>query len=110
MTRSHRPRRILGNLDAEADLARLPTVWNPQPVRRRPALSRAALTAMSGAATLLRVFAREGDRLWTPVPVAPERLAVVPGLPMPELESGPLDLLPRAAAVLAWAETPQAAA
>ncbi|HEV7518312.1 MAG TPA: hypothetical protein VGR07_18600 [Thermoanaerobaculia bacterium] len=44
------------------------------------------------------------------MPVAPERLAVVPGLPIPELESGPLDLLPRAAAVLAWAETPQAAA
>jgi len=110
LTRPHRPRRILGNLDAEADLARIVTPWNPRPVRRRPALSRPALAAMSGAATLLRVFAREGDRLWTPVPVDPARLAAVPGLPVPELESGPLDALPPAAAVLAWAETPQAAA
>ncbi len=110
MTRPCGPRRILGNLDAEADLARIATRWNPHPVRRRPALSLAALAAMSGAATLLRAFAREGDRLWTPVPVDPARLAAVPGLPVPELESGPLDALPPAAAVLAWAETPQAAA
>jgi len=104
------PRRILGNLDAEADLAGLATSFCPQPPRRRPAFSRAALLSLSGAATLLRAFARDGDRLWTPVPVDPRRLAVVPGLPVPQLESGPLRALPPAGDLLAWAETPQATA
>jgi len=104
------PRRILGNLDAEADLAGLATSWSPRPSLRRPAFSRAALLSLSGAATLLRAFARDGDRLWTPVPVDPRRLAEVPGLPVPQLESGPLRALPPAADLLAWAETPQALA
>jgi hypothetical protein len=52
----------------------------------------------------LRVFAREGDRLWTPAPVDPD---TVPGV---ILESGPLHELPRADEVLAWCETPEAAA
>jgi hypothetical protein len=103
-------RRILGNLDAEAEMAGLATVWNPRPVRRRASLSGAALAQISGAATLLRAFAREGDRLWTPAPVDPARLPAVPGLPVPGLESGPLPALPPAAAVLAWAETPGVAA
>jgi hypothetical protein len=46
-------------------------------------------------APLLRVFAREGDRLWSPAPG-------------PGLESGPLRALSPADEVLAWCETPSA--
>ncbi len=58
-------------------------------------------------ATLLRAFARDGDRLWLPGEVRPERIAPVPGLPAVVLASGE----PRPASeVLAWCETPEAAA
>lgn len=100
-------RRILGNLTGEADLER--AFGTALPGRRR-APSRAAVATAAAAATLLRAFARDGDRLWTPAPVDPERLAPVPGLPAPELESGTLARLPAAKAVLAWCETPDAAA
>ncbi len=56
-------------------------------------------------ATLLRAFARDGDRLWLPAPVAPEAMAEVPGLPRPILESGPITDLEPAGEVLAWGET-----
>lgn len=85
-------RSILANLLCEDELA-----------RRTP--SRKTLQTVSGLATLLRVFAREGDRLWTPAPVDPERVLPVPGLPIPE--SGPVE---PADELLAWCETPQAAA
>ncbi len=84
-------RRILGNLLWEDDLA-----------RRRTSPPRAVLDTVSGLATLLRAFAREGDRLWTPAPVDPERVLVAPGLPRPILESGPLRDLPPVDEVLAW--------
>ncbi len=100
-------RRILGNLFAEEELA--PLVLDLPPAHRGPA-SQQALAAAAGFATLLRVFARPGDRLWTPAPVDPARLAEVPGLPRPILESGPLAELPPAAGLLAWCETPDAAA
>jgi hypothetical protein len=101
-------RRILGNLLAEDELAPLvlPEAHHGPP-------NRATLAAVSGFATLLRVFAGEGDRLWTPAPVAPGRLAAVPGLPLPVLESGPLAELPPLASpadLLAWCEAPGAAA
>src|SRR5436305_11576884 len=106
------PRLLLGNLDAEEDLARLATRWTApgSPRRRRQPFSAVALAQISGAATLLRAFAREGDRLWTPAPVAAKRLAPVPGLPLPVLETGPLAALATAPALLAWAETPTVAA
>jgi len=85
-------RSILANLLCEDELA-----------RRTP--SRTTLQTVSGLATLLRVFAREGDRLWTPAPVDPERVLPVPGLP--GVESGPIE---PADELLAWCETPQAAA
>jgi hypothetical protein len=85
-------RAILANLLCEDDLA-----------RRTP--SRKTLQTVSGLATLLRVFAREGDRLWTPITVDPERILPVPGLPT--LETGPVE---PADELLAWCETPQAAA
>lgn len=105
-------RRILGNLDAEGELARRAAAGPGTGRRRRhrQTLTRSALAAASALATLLRVFAREGDRLWTPTPVDPERLPEVPGLPRPVLESGPWADLAAAEALLAWAETPAVAA
>jgi hypothetical protein len=84
-------RRILANLLWEDDLA-----------RRRTSPPRAVLETVSGLATLLRAFASEGDRLWTPAPVHPERVLEVPGLPRPILESGPLRDLPPVDETLAW--------
>ena len=92
-------RRILGNLLFEEELAAKPVTP-----------SRSALATAAGAATLLRAFASDGDRLWTPAPVAPERLVPLPYLPIPELESGPLERLPPVDEVLAWGETPAVAA
>jgi hypothetical protein len=91
-------RLIVGNLLFEEELA------------HRSTPPRKVLETASGAATLLAAFAREGDRLWTPAPVDPERLADLPGLPRPILESGPLRALPPADEVLAWGESPEAAA
>lgn len=85
-------RSILANLLCEDELA-----------RRTP--SRKTLETVSGLATLLRVFGRKGDRLWTPTPVESKRVLPVPGLPI--LESGPVE---PADELLAWCETPQAAA
>ncbi|HET9227490.1 MAG TPA: hypothetical protein VFR31_12540 [Thermoanaerobaculia bacterium] len=81
-------RAILANLLCEDELA-----------RRTP--TRKSLQTVSGLATLLRVFARDGDRLWTPAPV--DHILDVPGLPIPE--SGPVEPVDE---LLAWCETPQA--
>ena len=78
---------ILGNLTCEADWA---GVALPHRVRQH----------LSAAATLLRVFAEEGDVLWTPEPVDPRRLPILPELPRPELRSGPID--PARQPTLAW--------
>ena len=77
-------RRILANLLAEDDLAG----------RRRISPPRTVLETVGRMAVRLRVFAREGDRLWSPAPIGP-------GLD----ESGPLRDLPPAGEVLAWCET-----
>ena len=92
-------RRILGNLLGEDDLA-----------RRRASPPRSVLEKASRMATLLRVFAREGDRLWLPAAVDPASIPEIPGLPRPVLESGLLRDLPPMDEVLAWCETPEAAA
>ena len=93
-------RLILGNLLFEEDLA------------RRSTPPRTVLETAARAATLLRAFARQGDRLWTPTPLSshPDNLLDTSGLPWPLLESGPLEKLVPADEVLAWAETPEAAA
>jgi hypothetical protein len=77
-------RRILANLLCEDELA-----------GRRASPPRAVLETVARMAPLLRAFAREGDRLWSPAPG-------------PDLESGPLRDLPPADEVLAWCETPSA--
>jgi hypothetical protein len=92
-------RRILGNLLWEDDLA-----------HRRTTPPRTVLETASGLATLLRVFARDGDHLWTPSPVDPERVPEVPGVSRPILESGPLRKLPPVNEVLAWGADSAAAA
>jgi hypothetical protein len=79
-------RRILANLLAEDEIA-----------GHRSSPPRAVLETVARMAPLLRVFAREGDRLWSPAPG-------------PDLESGPLGDLAPAVEVLAWCETPTAQA
>jgi hypothetical protein len=99
-------RRILANLLCEDELARA-----FGPLRRGAAApTRRVLATVSPLATRLAVFGREGDRLWTPAPVAPDEVFTAPGLPPLILESGPLRELPPADEVLAWCETPAAAA
>jgi hypothetical protein len=101
------PRRIIANLLAEDDLERL---FHPGDrrfrLRRPPAAS--VLRNVSRLAPRLAVFARPGDRLWTPAPLDPADL--IPGLPVPVLESGPLNRLPPIAETLAWCETPEVVA
>jgi hypothetical protein len=82
-------RRILANLLCEDDLAGL----------RRTSPPRTVLETVTRMAPRLRVFARDGDLLWSPAPIGP-------GLD----ESGPLRDLPPADEVLAWCETPEAMA
>lgn len=57
---------------------------------------------ISALGTLMRVFAREGDELWTPLPVPSEVMADVPGLPRPELTSGPQTSTPSRALPWGW--------
>ena len=99
MTIERVPRRILANLLAEDQLA-----------ERRSSPPRAVLETVARMAPLLRAFAHEGDRLWSPSPIDPERVPEVPILPRPIFESGPLRDLPPAGDVLAWCETSEAAA
>ena len=91
-------RLLIGNLDCEASWA------------GGGKTSRRALETASAFATLMRVFAEPGDRLWTPVAVDPARLPEVEGLAMPELVSGPLSSLPPSSLVLAWGETEEVSA
>jgi hypothetical protein len=92
-------RRILANLLAEDELAGLPS--SPP---------KAVLETVARMAPLLRVFARDGDRLWSPAAIDPESVPEIPGLPLPIFESGPLRGLPPATDVLAWCETSEATA
>src|SRR3954470_22072266 len=92
-------RRILANLLCEDELA-----------GRRSSPPRTVLETIARMAPLLRAFAHEGDQLWSPAPIDPQSVPEIPWLPLPIFESGPLRDLPPAGDVLAWCETPEAAA
>lgn len=95
------PRQIIANLDAENDMAAL---LSGAP---RQALAQRVLATISGLGTLLRVFANDSDVLRTPIPVDPQRVVDVPGLPRPGLKHGQCSNRSTTArsAMLAWAET-----
>lgn len=93
-------RLLIANLDAEEQLAG----------GHRGGLPQSLLAGISAFGTLLRAFAEQGDRLWTPAPVDGARLAAVPGLPQPQLVSGELAQLAAGGPILAWAETSEVAA
>ena len=97
-------RLIVGNLDCETGFAA--HSWSSVV----PAiLPRPVLENISAAATLLRVFCAEGDRLWTPIAVDADRLSGPPELARPALTGGPLPT-ENTGGVLAWGETESIAA
>jgi hypothetical protein len=98
-------RLIIGNLDAEVDFAREDRRERGERAEPRLDLPHAVLDHISAAATLLRVYAKDSDVLWTPRPVDEKRVSDVPGLGRPELRSGPLEDLPSAVGLRAWAVT-----
>jgi hypothetical protein len=106
-------RRILANLDFEEELRGR---FGPGGPAR--ALSAAARRAAAEAALGLRVFARDGDRLWLPGPVRAGKgpgggvggAEPPAGLPKVVVEGGAPDALPPARRVLAWGEGPRVAA
>ena len=111
------PARIVANLDCECDFARLAArvrgdsgLPAPDPRDPRFGLPAALSRSLSALGTLLRAFAREGDRVWTRHPVDPGRMAAAPGLPTPELETGPLAALEPLDEVIAWGETGEVSA
>lgn len=91
---------LAGNLDCETQFA-----VEAFAGRRAAALPHNVLENISAAATLLRIFANDGDRLWTPVEIASQRLAGPLELARPELVSGPLPALAGGEELLAWGET-----
>lgn len=101
------PRLIVANLGWEEELSA-----GVGPGER--ALSRRARSAVTAAAGWLRLLARDGDRLWVPggeeagdaEPPASRGLA----LPRVRVERGPAAAIAPATEVLAWAESPGAAA
>ncbi len=98
-------RLIVGNLDCETAFAA-----QSSGSRQPGALPRPVLENISAAATLLRVFSGEGDRLWTPAGVDADRLSGPPALARPALISGPLPAAANTGEVLAWGETGAVAA
>ncbi|MEC8895386.1 MAG: hypothetical protein VX675_03595 [Planctomycetota bacterium] len=98
-------RLIVGNLDCETAFAA-----QSSGSRQPGALPRPVLENISAAATLLRVFSGEGDRLWTPVEVDADRLSGPPELARPALISGPLPAAENTGEVLAWGESRAVAA
>ncbi len=102
-------RLIVGNLDCELSYAppRPDQVSGPPGPRRELPAPVGDLAA--ALATLLRVFAREGDRLWTPRAVDPARVPAARELPDVQLESGSLRDAEPPSDVLAWGETRETA-
>jgi hypothetical protein len=86
-------RLIVANLDCEQDYGRAPREM-PAPVMRR----------ISAVGSLLAVFGRPGDTLWTPEPVERARIAL-PGVAAMGVASGPLAAQRPPDALLCWGET-----
>lgn len=86
------PRLLIANLGWESELAGETTTQN-------------ALAAAAAFGTLLRVFARPGDTLHLPAPIAADRLPASPSLPRPGLVHGSLKDIAAASRILAWAES-----
>ncbi len=97
-------RLIVGNLDCETGFAA--QSWSSVVPEILP---RPVLENISAAATLLRVFCAEGDRLWTPIEVDADRLSGPPELARPALTGGPLPT-ENTGEILAWGETESIAA
>jgi len=76
---------LVANLDCELVMARTRG-------QRSEPLPLAAQRTASALGTLMRAFAGPGDRLWTLLPVNPDRLPPLPGIPYVELVSGPIAL------------------
>jgi len=92
---------VVGNLDCEWQWAHERAQAAGRRIRPLPA---AVLERISLFATLLRVFAKEGDALWTPRPVDAACLRPVPELIDPRLISGDAPK-PAEEVRLAWAES-----
>jgi len=74
---------IVGNLDVQEHWRHLLDPRRPQGMARMH-----VLRVVSAAATLLRVFAEEGEELWAPLPVDPARLPGFDGVARVRLVSG----------------------
>ena len=86
---------LIANLDCEIVMARVLG-------QRGERLPLTAQRTASALGTLMRAFAGEGDRLWTLLPVDPERVPALPGIPPVDFVSGPVAL---DGEVLRWGDT-----
>lgn len=93
-------RLIVANLDCEAAFAEAAGVSRYHP-------SRDVAQRIAALGTLMAALGRDGDVVWTPLPVDPARVA---GPVAVTLHSGAIKRLPRPAGVLAWGETGEVAA
>jgi hypothetical protein len=107
-------KRIVGILFAETLWARRAAALRheasqpaPSPLDPRYMPPDPVVDMLAALSTLLRAFADEGDVLWTPRRVAPERVPDVPGLARPALDSG-VRPTPEPGDVV-WGETTDAA-
>ena len=92
-------RLLIGNLDAEIEIARALT---PGP---HPGLSSGAGRLVGAAASHMALLAGPGDRLWLPAPAPPEELCAVARDRAVVIETGSLESVAAAGQVCAWAET-----
>ncbi|HWN70390.1 MAG TPA: hypothetical protein VNM90_22270 [Haliangium sp.] len=92
-------RLIIANLDCEAAFAESAGVSRYHP-------SRDVAQRIAALGTLMAAFGRDGDVVWTPLPVDPARVA---GPVAVTLHSGAIKSLPRPEAMLAWGETAEVA-
>ena len=93
-------RLIVANLDCEAAFAEAAGVTRYHP-------SRDVAARIAALGTLMAALGRDGDVVWTPLPVDPARVA---GPVAVTLHNGPIASLPRPEALLAWGETNEVAA